>query len=169
MDKRIVMIIAIDNFRDEELFVPLEIFKSSGFQVDVASTDLKQAHGVKGAILKPDMLYSDIDVNDYQAVVFVGGAGSACYFNDSLAHRIVKEAVDNNKVLGAICISPATLAYAGVLEGKKATVFGSEKNTLISKGAEFIDTDVVQDGLLVTASGPAAAEKFGRTIVTLLK
>ncbi len=74
--------------------------------------------------------------------------------------------------MGAICIAPTILAYAGVLEGKKATVWnqdGKQAEILTKNGAEFVDELVVVDGKIVTANGPPAAEAFGKKILEMLK
>ncbi|MCD6082498.1 DJ-1/PfpI family protein, partial [Candidatus Aerophobetes bacterium] len=115
--KKAVMIIAEKNFRDEELFEPKKILEAEGVKVIVASTSFNTARGMLGGKVKPDMLLSEIKVDDYDAIIFVGGSGASQYWNDSLAHNIAKEAVEKNKVLGAICIAPVTLANAGVLTG----------------------------------------------------
>ena len=58
-------------------------------------------------------------------------------------------------------------------ENKKATVWQniSDKESikiLEKNGAEFINKDVVFDGKIITANGPAAAEKFGESILKLI-
>lgn len=167
---KILMVIAQNNFRDEEYFVPKQIFTEKGYKVITASSSLKEAKGMLGGKAKPDILLQDVkDVSIYNAVVFVGGMGSTEYWDSKIAHNIVNEAVKNNKVLGAICLAPGTLAKAGVLKNKRATVFESANNVLKANGAILVNSDVVTDGKIVTANGPAAAEKFARSILELLE
>ena len=73
------------------------------------------------------------------------------------------------KIIAAICIAPVTLANAGILNGKKATVFPSGKNDLIRNGAKYTGDSVTVDGNIITANGPMAAEAFGKKIVEMLK
>jgi len=40
-NKKIAMIIAFSNFRDEEYFIPKEIFEEAGFEVKTVSTKKK--------------------------------------------------------------------------------------------------------------------------------
>lgn len=167
--KKIVMIIASEGYRDEELNVPLAFFKKRGADITIASSSLKTAKGTFGATAKPDILFSDIDVKNFDAIVFIGGTGSSEYWNDPKAHKIAKEAVSSGKVLAAICIAPATLANAGVLTGKKATVFPSEEAQLVSGGATYTAKGVEVDDKIVTANGPQNAEKFAEEIAKLLK
>ena len=60
------------------------------------------------------------------------------------------------------------LANAGILEGKKATVWYSEAGRIEAKGAVYVNKSVVKDGNIITASGPQAAEEFGKTIAQTL-
>ncbi|RLE10340.1 DJ-1 family protein [Candidatus Aerophobetes bacterium] len=156
------------NFRDEELFEPKKILEAEGVKVIVASTSFNIARGMLGGKVKPDMLLSEIKVDDYDAIIFVGGSGASQYWNDSLAHNIAKEAVEKNKVLGAICIAPVTLANAGVLRGKKATVWPSERGKIEARGAIYTGESVQIEGKIITAEGPQAARKFGEAIAKAL-
>ncbi len=166
--KKAVMIIAPNGFRDEELKEPREILKQKGIKVTVASTSLNPAQGMLGARVKPEILLSELKVEDYDAVIFVGGVGAKQYWDDPAAHRIARETLKQNKVLGAICIAPVILANAGVLSGKKATVWKSEAERIKEKGATYSDKPVELDGKIVTGSGPQAAKEFGQAIVKLL-
>ena len=65
--KKVVMVIAHDGFRDEELLEPKAILEKKGFGVAVASTNLSPAKGMLGAVVKPDMLVESIFVRDFQA------------------------------------------------------------------------------------------------------
>lgn len=76
--------------------------------------------------------------------------------------------VEQDKVLGAICIAPVILANAKVLEGKNATVFPDGADVLKQNGANYIDVNVIVDGKIITGNGPEAAEDFGRALVKLL-
>lgn len=164
---RIVMVIAENAFRDEEFEVPFKYFEGRAL-VTVASTKLGTITGMLGHKAESQILLKDIDIDKLDALVFVGGAGARQYWRDPVAHRLVREAVAKGKVLGAICISPVTLAYAGVLRGKRATVWVSERSRLIEKGAKYTGKDVTIDGLIVTANGPPSAQKFAEAILKLV-
>lgn len=167
--KKAVMIIAEKDFRDEELLQPKEILEKNGIEVKVASTTLKEAKGVLGAKVKPDILVSDIKINDFDAVIFVGGAGSSQYWDDPVAHKLAQGAVNKDKIIAAICIAPVTLAKAGLLKGKRATVWSSESGQLESAGADYTGEPVEKDGKIITAAGPFAGREFAEEIVEALK
>lgn len=166
--KKAVMIIAQNNFRDEELLKPKEILEKNGVTVTVASSSLKESTGMLGAKIKPDILFTNIKVSDFDAIVFVGGSGSMEYWDNPTAHKIATEANTAQKTIGAICIAPVTLAKAGLLKNKKATTYSSTVNDIKACGAVYTGADVERDGNIVTASGPTAAQKFGEILVKAL-
>lgn len=166
--EKALMIIAHKDFRDEEFLEPKAVLEKNGLKVTVASSSIEQARGVLGAKYKPDLTLNDVNVEDYNIIVFVGGPGSREYWADKKAHEIAKKAVSMGKILGAICIAPVTLANAGLLNGKKATVFPSEANSLTSKGANYTGKTVEKDGLIITANGPNAATKFANALIEAL-
>ena len=166
--KRVVMIIAPQNFRDEELFEPKQILTEKGAEVKVASASLEIAGGMLGAEIQPDMLISDIEPDQWDAIILIGGTGASRYWEDLSIHSMLNEAVKQNKIVGAICIAPVTLANAGILSGKRATVSISEREKLADKGAECTFKDVQRDGNIITASGPPAAKAFGDAIAKAL-
>ncbi|MBN1793798.1 MAG: DJ-1/PfpI family protein [Candidatus Omnitrophica bacterium] len=167
--KKVVMIIAPQNFRDEEFSIPKLMLQSRGAEIIVASTSLKTATGMLGLRVKPDITVGDITVAEYDAVIFVGGSGAALYWDNPLAHTIAQEALRQNRLLCAICIAPVTLAKAGVLEGKKATVWKSEASRLKEHGVLYAVEPVVRSGRCITANGPESAALFGQAIVDALQ
>ena len=166
--KSVVMVIASQNFRDEELFKTQEVLEQHGARVIVASSSLDTSKGMLGGTCKPDMPVKDVNVTDYDAVVFIGGKGAQEYWDDETAHLIAQAAVNQDKVLGAICIAPVTLARAGVLRGKKATVFPSVAQRLQAEGAVYVKVPVQEDGKIITADGPTSAEGFGEALARAL-
>lgn len=166
--KRVVMIIASHDFRDEELAEPLALLTQAGATVTVASSRKTPATGMLGKKVIPDILAADVKATNYDAVVFVGGGGAQEYFADATAHRIAQDVVKSGKLLGAICIAPAILANAGVLKGRQAVCFPSVVPILKKGGATVPEQEVVRDGRIVTATGPHVARLFGQALVAAL-
>lgn len=172
-NKKIAMIIAFRSFRDEEYFIPKEEFEKAGLQVVTVSSELGTAVGASGGDTEVNLLLEDLNVDDFNAIVFVGGPGAYKYIDNEQAHRIAKEAIEKDKVLAAICIAPAILARAGVLEGKKATVWSnildkSAVKILEENGAIYEEKSVVVDGKIITANGPQAAKDFAKKVIEVL-
>lgn len=162
--------IAPENFRDEELLHTKEELERAGAKTTIACSRTGEARGMLGAKVKPDMRLDQVNVEDYDAVVFVGGSGSQVYFNDKKALSLAGEAFKKGKKICAICIAPVILANAGILRGKRATVWNGEFVERIERGgAVYTGKSVEVDGNIITANGPAAARAFGRTIAEALR
>ncbi len=113
---------------------------------------------------RADIAVVDADPAMYDAVVFVGGPGASVYFDDVDAQALAQRASQKGKVVGAICIAPSVLAHAGLLDGREATAFPSQRDDLIAHGARFTGAPVEIDLPFVTANGPEAARDFGSAI-----
>ncbi len=190
--KKIAMIIAFRDFRDEEYFVPKDILEGAGVEIKTVSTQEGTAIGADGGEAEIDLLIKDLNpaefadlqgksshdsiqsISSFDAVVFIGGPGCLKYLDTEDSYRVAKETVLQQKVIAAICISPVILAKAGVLEGKQATVWSSPMDrepvrALKDYGAVYQDAPVVIDGKIITGNGPAAAKRFTEAIIDILK
>jgi protease I len=185
---KVVMVIAHNDFRDEELFETENVLENKGIKVTIATSKFNPgfygyfpngsrglipstkglARGMLGGTVKPDILIDQINVDNYDAIVFVGGIGASEYWESPIAHKIIKEAMEKKKVIAAICIAPVTLAKAGILKGKRVTSWHTQANKLANEGAIYTGKDVEVDGLIVTATGPGAAKRFGEAILKAL-
>jgi len=162
-NRTILMVIAPSGFRDEELFVPEEFFEKNGAEVVIASDRKGTARGMLGRTASVDLSVSEVDISDYDAVVFVGGSGvesHKLYENEAY----LKLAADADSSGGAICLGPMVPASAGILSGKDATVFESGISFITGKGANYTGAGVTRDGRIVTGEGPHAAEEFARAV-----
>jgi protease I len=166
--KKILMIIAPENFRDEELQEPKAIFEKNGAKVTVSSRTKGECSGMLGGKANADAALKEVNADDFDAVIFVGGSGSAVYFNDETVLKIARDASAKGKVIGAICIAPSILANAGIMKGKKATSFSSERDNLQAKGVIYTGESVVIDGKIITADGPKSAREFGEAVVSVM-
>lgn len=164
----VLMIIAPDQFRDEEYAVPRDVLRNRGAQVVTASVAPGPCRGKLGMIARAEVAVVEANESEYDAVVFVGGAGSAVFFDDLDAQELARSTHSANKPLAAICIAPSILARAGLLEGKKATSFASQEEDLRRHGATYTGAPVEIDGGIITANGPDAARAFGEAIADAL-
>jgi len=172
--KKIAMIVAFRDFRDEEYFIPKEILENAGAEIKTVSTQTGQAVGADGGEVQIDFILENLKVSDFDAIVFIGGPGALKELDNEKSYDITQETVKANKVLAAICISPTILAKARVLEGKKATVWSSPLDRspveiLKENGAVYQEESVVSDGKIITANGPGAAKNFAEAIIKILE
>ena len=168
--KRALIIIAQQGFQDKEYEGTRAGLESAGYEITVASTIVGECRGKFGDLEVSKIALWNIDVFEFDTIVFIGGPGAAPLADNEDAKRIARDAVRFKKKLGAICIAPTILARAGVLKGKRATVWdsgGAQAALLALEGASYTGDFVTVDGDIVTANGPAAAEEFGRALAAL--
>lgn len=171
--KKIIIVISSSNFRDEEYFIPKDIFIKNGFKVRTASNKLGMAIGVNGGDTLVDRLVSEVKIDEFDAVIFIGGPGTLKNLDNDDSYQLIKKTIKNNKILGSICISPVILAKSGILKNKKATVWSSNMDKsaikiLKENGAIYKEEPVVIDGKIITADGPSSARLFAETIIDIL-
>lgn len=167
--KPILMIIAPDQFRDEELFETREVLESAGLSTVLASKQKGICKGKLGGEAVAEVALADVKASEYEAIVFVGGMGSEVYFKDPNAHDLAWEMYADGKIVSAICIAPVILANAGLLKGKRATVFPDGADELKKGGATYTAETVTVDGNFITGNGPASSIKFAEAIVHQLE
>ena len=168
--KGALLIIAAQGYQDHEYAGTRAGLEAAGHRITVASTAVGMCTGRFGGKEEATVALPDVDVSPFEKVAFIGGPGAAALADDDDAQRVACDTVAAGKVLGAICIAPTILARAGVLRGKRATVWdsGGEQVAILERGgAKYTGEDVTVDGKIVTGDGPAAAVKFGETLATL--
>ncbi len=168
LDKKVLMVIAPEDFRDEELFDTRKTLEAAGIAVSLASLDTKEAKGMLGGKATPDISISNVDIGAFDAIVFIGGSGAKVLVNNEKILSLAKNAKSQGKIVAAICMAPEILANAGLLEGKKATSWKGSLPNLKAKGAVILDEPVVISGRIITGSGPEASVSFGAAIVQSL-
>jgi protease I len=170
-DRQILMVIAPEQFRDEELFEPQAVFERAGAKVVIASSRTGVLRGSQGGTAVSTLLLSEVAVRDYDAVVVVGGSGAPSHLwgNETL-HALLREAAAAGKILAAICLAGVVLARAGLLTGRPATVYVTRESLLEYQqaGVRATRDPIVIDDRIVTANGPHMAREFGEAIVTRL-
>jgi protease I len=168
MNKKVLMVIAPVDFRDEEYFETRKILEDVGNKITVVNSTGQPSKSMFGKVVKPDKTFYDINPKDFDAIIFVGGSGTAVYFSNQQALNLAKEFSDSGKIVAAICMAPSILANAGILNGKKATAFPSEKDNINAVGT-YTGKLVEQDGKIITGNGPQAAKEFGKKIAEALR
>jgi protease I len=170
---KVLLVIAPSDFRDEELFHSKEALESAGFKTSIASTSMNEAVGMLGGRVKPNLLVSQANLSQYDAVVFIGGQGvetNNLSQNPSVV-KLAKDASSSGKVVAAICLAPRILAAADLVRGRNVTSFPDNEtiSSLRRAGAVYTGKNVERDGKLITADGPSSAREFGEEIVKVLE
>ncbi len=172
--KKIAIVVSSKNFRDEEYFIPREVFEREGFSCSVFSDKKGVIIGAYGGEGIADEKITRLNPENFAALVFVGGQGALKLLDNEISYEVIRKAAKKDILLGAICISPVILAKAGVLREKEATVWSSPMDkegirVIEKEGGVYKKEEVVKSGRIITASGPEVAEQFAEKIVEELQ
>lgn len=167
--KRVLMLLA-EGFELIETSCFTDVLAWASFQdhVDITLTSSSLTGTVNSAFggfkITSDTQISQLDLSDYDALALPGGMEWAGFFDDALSDEfteIVQHFVTHQKPIAAVCVAATCVAKSGALSGKSATIYhsatGKHKANLEQFGAKFVDNPIVQDGNIITSTGPGTA------------
>ena len=169
--KRVLLIVLTNQFRDEEVFAPKKALEEAGAEVTVGASTARTCYGMNGGSIEAEVSFAELSPAPYDAVVIAGGSSAPhLFWKDKALLSLVTAASEAGKVIGASSLSTVVLAKAGRLAGKQATVYFLPEaiDELRAAGATYVTEDVVVDGRVITAEGPAAVEAFSGAIARAL-
>ena len=169
--KKVIFVIPQRNFNDKEYSRTKEVLEANLVKVEVSSITEDECVGMYGLRVKPEKSVREIRVEEYDALVMIGGSGSPKLMDYPEVLNIISEFNRRKKIIAAICLAPVILAKTGILKGVMVTVFPVDWAiaSLKEEGAHYSDRHVIVDGNIITADGPDSAEKFAVEIVKELK
>ena len=105
----------------------------------------------------------------YSGLILCGGAGAAWLAEQSDVLRLTREAVQQDKLVGAWGLAVAALAQAGVVRKKRVTGERALRAQLEAAGARYTGSQVEHDGKLVTGLDDASGFRFGKALVQVVR
>ncbi len=173
MTQKIVLLIADKDYQPIEYGVTKEILlENPTLELLTASNKPGVATATDSSTTQVDLTINQIDPKKIDGLFLIGGSGALDALDTADVHALLQQMMDLKKPYGSICISSRILAKAGVLGSKKATGWdGDNKLSDIfhEHAVTYTKEPVTIDGLVVTATGPQAAERFGQSINKVLK
>lgn len=160
-----VCLLVTNGFEEAEAIGTFAILRRAGLAVDVFSLMGEQATGRFGltcSALKP---FAQVNESLYDALVLPGGPQYAELEANGSVQALIKQFMEAQKVVAAICASPTILGHAGYLKGKNYTCFTSMNEDF---GGHFTGDYVAVDGNIITGQSAAASIDFGFAIVEKL-
>ncbi len=163
-----IYVLLADGCEEIEALTPVDILRRGGCEVrtvGITGRDVTGSHGIRiTADLLPEEATDPVDL-----LILPGGIPGADHLDASVeTDRLIQKTLDENGRLAAICAAPYVLGKRGLLAGKKATCYPSEKFRSRLLNAEILDCPVVTDGNVTTAAGMGAAFAFSVELLSLM-
>lgn len=153
-----------DYFEDSEFTQPAEAFREAGHEVITIGTEAGRI--VKGkkehTPVTVDRAIGDIVPDEFDALLIPGGFSPDILRADDTAVDFVKNFMETEKPVFAICHGAQLLITADTIRGRKITGYKSIIQDLKNAGADFVDREVVVDGKLVSSRNPNDLPAFLR-------
>ena len=174
-----ILYILLPDFAAHEMVYLMEAISSDEQQLKpdpkyvnrIVAPSAEPVTAIGGFRVMPDYTLADMP-DDYAALVLVGGYGWLTPAADEVV-SVVRKAVEDGKIVGAICNGASFMARAGFLNNVRHTGNGLDQLRLWGgdsytnpEGYEHLQA--VADGRIVTANGSGVLE-FTRELLLLLE
>jgi protease I len=178
-----VLMLTGDAGESLEVMYPYQRLREEGYDVDIAAPTKKRLQFVvhdfvddfdtytekPGYTWPADLAFSEVDPSDYVALVVPGGRAPEYIRNDPDFQRIVRHFFDEEQPVAQLCHASQALAAAGVLEGRRTAAYPALAPDVEAAGAEFVDSEAVVDGHMVSARAWPDHSGWMREFMSMLR
>lgn len=178
-----ILMLAGDAAESLEVMYPYQRLLEEGYEVEIAGPSKKKLQFVvhdfidgydtytekPGYTWSADLAFSDVKPEEYIALVIPGGRAPEYIRNDLDVQRIVRHFFGDEKPVAQICHAPLVLAAAGVLSGRRTAAYPALAPDVGAAGAQFIDSEAVVDGNMVSARAWPDHPAWMREFMALLR
>jgi protease I len=170
---RKVAFLATDGVEELELTAPWNALKRAGADVMLVSDKPGEIqamnHDAKAARFHVDVEVTGVTARDFDALVLPGGGKNPNKLRTNpTAVNFVREFMELDKPVAAICHGPSLLVEADALRGRTITSWPSLETDVKNAGGAWVDKEVQLDQKLLTSRKPDDLPAFCAKLVELL-
>jgi len=178
-----ILVITGDAGECYETLYAVHRFREAGYEPRVAAPSKKRLHLVihdfepgwdtyverPGYQFMSDLDFTEVQVDDYDAVLVLGGRAPEYLRNDARVLEIVREFDRSEKWVFAICHGVQVLASAGLTAGARVTAYENCRVDVEQAGGEYVaDQQAVRHGRMVTGQTWQSHPEFYREVMSCL-
>jgi len=177
-----ILVITGDGGESYEALYAVHRFQEEGWEPIVAAPSRRRLHLVMhdfepgwdtyverpGYGLEAGLAFDQVNVEEFAAVLILGGRAPEYLRNNARVLDIVRESSQQGKWIFAICHGIQVLAAAGLATGKRVTCYEHVRLEAEQAGATFVSQQAVRDGRMVTAQTWQSHPEFYREIFAQL-
>ena len=183
MAKPKVLILTGDAAESLEVMYPYQRLLEEGYEVRIAAPTKKKLRFVvhdfepgydtytekPGYTWDADLAFADVNPADYVALVIPGGRAPEHIRNHEAFRKIVRHFFEQKKPVAQGCHAPLALIAAGVLKGRRTAAYPALEPDVQAAGAEFVNSEAVVDGTMVSARAWPDNPAFMREFIKILR
>lgn len=165
-----VLVVVTDGFETIEALTQVDFFRRAEIEtVFVSADDNEYITSAQDVVVKADKKLSEVeDCTDIDGIFIPGGIPNAPKLRDNeRVINLIKRLHSEGKLVATICAGPMVFEKAGILAGRKATIYPGLESHILS--ADVSERIVVRDGNIITAQGPAISPIIAFEVVEYLK
>ncbi len=177
-----ILIITGDAGESYEALYALHRFLEAGYQPLVAAPSKRALHLVihdfepgwdtyverPGYLVRSDLTFDEVKVEDYAAVMILGGRAPEYLRHDPKVLDLIKQFHAKGKWIFAICHGIQVLISAGLAKGACMTAYEHVRFEVEAAGGTYMTSQACRDGKFVTAQNWGSHPEFYREIFTCL-
>lgn len=179
MTKKVLLLLA-DGFEPLEAAGFTDVFGWAAIDgtepVELVSAGFKtQLKATFGFSVIPQALVSELDLSEFSALAIPGGFARAGFYDDALSEPfldVIRHFEGKGGPVASVCVASIALGAAGVMRGRRATTYhqagGRRRQQLEDHGAIFVDEAVVEDGGLISSTGPGTSVEVALRLLAAL-
>ena len=181
MSKKILVITGDAGESYETLFA-LHRFREAGYEPILAAPSKRRLNLVMhdfepgwdtyiertGYKVESDITFDQVEIDDYEAILLLGGRAPEYLRHDEKLISVVKEFQTKEKWIFSICHGIQILIAAGLADGKHLTCYENVRFELEAKGGIFSTEEAVRDGNFVSAQTWQSHPEFYREVFACL-
>jgi protease I len=170
---RKVAFIATDGVEQVEFTAPWNALKQAGADVTLLSDKTGEIQGMnhdeKGERFQVDAVVAGASARDFDALVIPGGVANPDKLRTNKdAVNFVRDFMEADKPVAAICHGPWLLVEADALRGRTITSWPSLQTDVKNAGGAWVDKQVQLDQKLLTSRKPDDLPAFCAKLVDML-
>jgi protease I len=171
-----------DAAEELDVMYPLYRVREAGWDCDVAALSRRDVQLVihdfdpnsdaytekYGRKLPVDLAFSEVDVEQYHALISPGGRAPEYIRVDPDVRRIVEHFFAEEKPVGTLCHGPQVPAAFGLLRGRRSAAYPPLAPDIEAAGGTFVDAADVVDGAMVSCRGWGDLAEWSRAFMDVL-
>ena len=163
-----VYILLAPGFEEAEALVPADLLRRAGLETQLVSVTGEPVTGSHGITVIADTVLDKLDLFGADMIVLPGGGlGVKNLGAEPAVEKLVREAVERDLWVAAICAAPTLLGKWGLLEGKKAICYPGMEDQLTGALVQTAPGEI-KDGRIITGRAAGSAFDFGLALVEAL-